>query len=405
MYQRSYPNIQKGLQAKHSVLVLGPRGSGKTFYLSRLLKTFAKSRLINLLDSTVFRKYLLEPSLLYDETVKACEQLGGKGTFYLMIDEIQLVSKLFLEVHRCIDELKGRVVFILTGSSARKLKREDVDLLASRALSIKFFPLCCEEINFTREFSSVMRFGTLPEILSSDDEWLRGEKLDAYVGTYLEEEIKKEAQLRSLEGFHRFLEYAASMNGEPVNYSKIGRAAMVSPPTVREYFSVLTDTLIATEIPAWAYSMKKQLQQASKYYFFDNGVLNALTGDANAVLKASNYRFGRLFENLVINEIIRYRFRHSCKVDLSYYRDLRGHEIDLIVQKNPGAKPVAVEIKSAPNPALADVSTLLDFKKDNPSAECVVLCRADQPYSREKIRFEPFISGIKLVFELALEKS
>jgi uncharacterized protein len=394
---RHYPSIARALTAGHSVLVLGPRGSGKTVHLSGLLGLFAPRLAINLLDSNQYRRYSLEPQRLFDEVRAAAPSKGGP--LYVMIDEVQLVPRLLSEAHRAIDAMKGRVVFILTGSSARKLKRENADMLASRAVSLPFFPLSGLEIDLSQSLESVLRFGALPEILSTPDEWLRGEKLNSYVGTYLNEEIKQETNLRNLSGFHRFLEFAATHNGEPVNYAKVGKASGVSAPTVREYYGVLVDTLIATEIPAWTFSVQKQLQQASKYYLFDNGVINALLGEVGSEVRPSTYRFGRLFENLVVNEFIRQRSIRSIKANLFHLRDIRGNEVDLIVQKNPNSTKMAVEIKSAESPSPKDVPALGRFLDGERDAKGFVLCRTTRPYELDGIRFEPFASGVGAVLD------
>jgi uncharacterized protein len=394
---RTYPQIEKTLRAGHSVLVLGPRGSGKTVHLSSLLAQFAPNLSINLLNSEPYRRYSLQPQRLFDEVSAALPK--GKARLHVMIDEIQLVPRLLSEVHRCIDAMKGRVVFLLTGSSARKLKKENADMLASRAVTVPFFPLSGLEVDLTRSLSEALRFGTLPEILSANDEWLRGEKLNTYVQSYLNEEIKQEANLRNLTGFHRFLEFAAAHNGEPVNYAKIGKASGLSAPTVREYYGVLVDTLVATEIPAWTFSVAKQLQQASKYYLFDNGVVNALLGEVGSDVRPSTYRFGRLFENLVVNEFVRQRSMRSIKANLFHYRDMRGKEVDLIAQRNPTSIKIAIEIKSAESPGLQDVPTVAAFVESEENAQGFVLCRTPQPYVLGGIRFEPFATGVGAILD------
>lgn len=397
MIERQHQIINKILEKEHSLLVLGPRGSGKTFYLSTLIEKLERKRVINLLDTDQYRKYLTDPALLFKEIKKELEKQNSV-LFYVLIDEIQLLPSLMAEAHRVIDSYKGKIVFILTGSSARKLKRNDTDLLASRAISTKFFPLHSSEINFKENLSKILRFGSLPEIYTVDDEWLMSQKLKTYVGTYLNEEIKKETDVRNIEGFSLFLEYASAMNGEPVNFSKIAKAANISSPTAKEYFSILVDTLIATEVPAWTHSVKERLQKSSKYYFFDNGVLNALSNETSSQPSESSYAYGRLFENLVINEILRQNYLSQADLKPYYYRTTHGTEIDLILQKNPFTPPIAIEIKSSTKPETTDVSTLIRFKQNYPDAQCYVFCRTETAYKDTGINFVNFIDGLNEVF-------
>ncbi len=221
------------------------------------------------------------------------------------------------EVQRTIAAHEGKICFVLTGSSARKLKREGADLLAGRALRFDFLPISMQEINFQLHFDAIMRWGLLPRVVSAftksdeiegiDDDAFITNYLTTYSATYLHEDIQRETQLRKLDSFARLLEFAAIHNGEPVNQKRAATAAQVHAETAKEYYEILVDTLIAYEIPPWSHSVSEKMQLASKFYIFDNGVLNALTEELGSPCRPGTYRFGKLFENLVVTEFIKHQ--------------------------------------------------------------------------------------------------
>ena len=396
--ERNYPKISDVLSQKQSVFILGPRGVGKTYHLKRLLTRFPISLHIDLLSRQLFRRYLLQPSLFYDE-IKLALSKNDKGVLYVMMDEIQLIPELLNEVHRCIEDFKNKVVFILTGSSARKLKRENSNLLAGRAIRYDFFPLTLQEIDPDIYFERVMKWGSLPEVIVRSKEEIVTEYLRTYVDTYLTEEIQRESEIRNLAGFSRFLELAAVENGNPVNYSKIGRIAGITGDTVKEYFQILVDTLIALEIPAWSHSARRRLQKASKFFFFDNGVMNALTGELRSELRPSTYRYGKLFENLVIHELYRENRILGLNIQFYHYRTSDGKEIDLILRSGPFSDPIAVEIKSGEAPKIKERSAIRLFQEEYPNSKRFVLCQTPRAYEKDGIEFVNFTEGIHQVLE------
>ncbi len=218
----------------------------------------------------------------------------------------------------------------------------------------------------------------------------------------MKEEVQQEALVRNLESFAHFLEYAAAKDGQIVNYSAIARQINCASQTVKEYYKILEDTLIAISIPAFFKSIKKQLQHAPKYYFFDNGVANALRGELSTEIKESSFRFGQLFENLVVNELIKYRERHSIDCHVYHYRTNNGAEIDLILLRTLLATPVAVEIKSNKNPNASDVKSINHILDDYPEAKRIVLCRAERAYVDQGIEFYPYQEGIRYLLDVAI---
>lgn len=351
-----------------------------------------------MLSRASYQRYLNEPSRFYDEVKAKATECAG--SLYILVDEVQLLPQLLYEVHRLIEEFKGRCVFALTGSSARKIKRTDSDLLAGRALSFKFFPFSSSEVDFGRHFEKILQFGSLPEVFLEPDISIVVEILRTYADKYLREEIQQESIVRNLAGFSRFLELAAFANGEPLNYSKIARSAGVSSDTVKEYYQILEDTLLGTLVPAWDRSVRKQLTKAPKFYFFDTGVINSLQGELLTELKSSSYRYGRLFETLVVNEMFRAVETRGLQCSYYHYRTNHGQEIDLIIQKNLASAPIAIEIKSSTSPKVSDVRPLISFKEEHPDATCLVLCNTPNQYSNQGMQFVPWSKGLDIICNL-----
>ena len=388
--------IEKFLKSKKSLLILGPRGSGKTYYINSLLNSMKQDFFcIDLLETDTYRKYLLSPYLLRKEIEFKMQSIK---ILYVFIDEIQKVPDLFSEVHKLIEIYKKRCIFILTVSSARKLKSKEVDLLSGRALYMPFFPFTIQEVDFNLHLLKILQFGTLPDAFLEQDNEIIIEYLKTYTHLYLKEEILQESLLRNIEGFGRFLELAAFTNGSPVNYTKISKQVGLNDRTIKEYFQILEDTLLIKRIPAWTYSIKKQIQKSAKYYFFDNGLINALRGELKTELRESSYRFGHLFENMVINEIIKYNIMNNYDYNIFHYRTNHNIEIDLIIQQNIHTNPIAIEIKSSTFPDYKDVKNLFDIKADYPDARLVCFCRCKEAYQDKGISFLPFDKGIVEIF-------
>jgi predicted AAA+ superfamily ATPase len=393
--QKRYSKISLLLKKKQSVLILGPRGTGKSYYINHLLKSSIEHITIDLLDTEAYDQFLKNPGML---SKIVTYKLESEGNIVIFIDEVQKVPALLNEVHRLIETVGEQVVFILTGSSARKLKKSHANLLAGRAIYIPFFPFNILEVDFIKYFNKVMQYGTLPTAFLENDIDLVESYLRTYTHIYLKEEIQQESLTRNIEIFSRFLEFAAFENGNPVNYSKIAKQLGVSLKTVQGHYQILEDTLIITKIPAWTFSIRKQMIQMPKYYLFDNGILNSLTGELKTDLKEASYRFGNLFENLIVNEIIRYNALMEFDYKIYHYRTNHGVEIDLILQKSIKYPPVAVEIKSSKNLNTIDIKQLKNFKEEFPEARCYVLCRILYPYKEGDVTFLPFQDGIKQIF-------
>jgi len=397
-FKRLFPTIEGFIERHQSVMILGPRGTGKSFYINSQLINRPEFLQISLLETDLFSRYTATPSLISDEL----KSFSNKHTrFGLLIDEIQLVPALTHEVHRAMEIYGDRLCCVLTGSSARKLKRQNADLLAGRAIYFDFFPLNPEELGSKFSLAQVLRFGTLPKVWNTDDTELMRRYLQTYVATYLREEIQREAQIRNLSGFARFLEIAAASIGQPISYQKLARTVGTSGPTIKNYFQICIDTLIGFELPIWDRSIRQQLSASSKYYLFDCGVVNAINQTLTSEVRPHSYNYGLLYENLVVNLVRQKLLRAGTEAKMYYLRTQRGMEIDLVLQRNSFSTPVFIEIKSHTAPQLVDVEApFTAIQNEFADARFLVICSTPHAYEQGKVTFLPTLEGIELACEL-----
>ena len=335
-----------------SVFLWGARQTGKSTLLKNL---FPKARYFDLLKSDDFERFNRRPALLREELeiVKESE--------IIIIDEIQKVPQLLDEVQWLI--VNRNLRFILSGSSARKLKRSGANLLGGRAISNKLFPLVSAEIpdfNLIRAVNN----GMLPRHYIVENAQKR---LQAYIGEYLQEEIRAEALIRNLASFTRFLEVAAITSGEIVNYLNIASECGVSSPTIKEYFSILEETLIGYMIPAFTEKTKRRVVQASRFYYFDVGIVNYLL--KRRLLQPGSADFGKAFEHLIIQEIIAYLRYSENENQLSYWRTSSGYEVDAVI----GKAKVAIEIKSSKEVQSNHTKGLKAFIEEFPETRSIIV--------------------------------
>jgi len=321
------------LVAKKSHFLLGPRQTGKTTLLRRALP---EARVYDLLDAGMYLALSHRPSRL-------AEELGPKDKV-VVIDEIQRLPELLNEVHRLIEERGVR--FLLTGSSARKLRRGGVNLLGGRARTMHLHPLTCRELGAQFDLRRALTHGLLPSIYFSDNP--RAD-LQAYMGSYLQQEILAEGATRNLPAFSRFLHVAALCNGTIVNFTNVANDAQVARTTIYEYFGILQDTLLLQELPAWRKTRKRKPLVSSKYYFFDVGVATALQGRE---ARPGTPEFGASFETYLMHELTSYRDYKSGE-PLSYWRSTSGFEVDFILGDH-----TAIEVKARENVTPQDLKSL-----------------------------------------------
>ncbi|NOT54966.1 MAG: ATP-binding protein [Deltaproteobacteria bacterium] len=313
------------LLTRKSCFLFGPRGTGKSFLIREQLQE--RALIINLLRAEFFLRLSAAPSQLED-------LIDGAGSPPLVvIDEVQKIPLLLDEVHRLIEERAIR--FLLTGSSARKLKRGQANLLAGRASHAELFSFTWKELE-KFDLHRYLRFGGLPRVYLSEDP---EEELDAYVRTYLAEEIQAEGLIRRLPPFSRFLQTAALANGELINFANIASDAQVAPSTVREHYQLLEDTLIGFFLLPWTHSKKRKAISTAKFYFCDTGVAHTLTGTKH--LDRNSDLFGRSFAHFLAMELRSALSYQRTRESLSFWRSTHGHEVDFVVGNR-----FAVEVKA-----------------------------------------------------------
>jgi predicted AAA+ superfamily ATPase len=346
--------IIKTLKTK-SILLLGPRQTGKTTLLSKL--SFSKT--YNLAQSKLRLKYEKQPSLFSDEI----RNLTDKSPL-IYVDEIQKVPDLMDEIQVLVDEKVA--LFCITGSSARKLKRgSQTNLLPGRVALLRLDPLNYTEIpNFN--LNHVLIFGSLPAILLESNNRAADKMLRDYVELYLQEEVRAEALVRNVGIFHRFLELAAIESGRIVNFSKISKDVGVSYHTIQSYYAILEDCLIIERIDPLTESSfnRKKLVKSSKYLFFDLGVRRIA---ANEGLRLPREHLGLIFEQWVGLEIIRYFRSKSLSYQLKFWSDPDGPEVDWVIQFDGNYFPI--EVKYSESISTSDCRHLKTFEQEYSNAK------------------------------------
>jgi predicted AAA+ superfamily ATPase len=362
------------LIGKRSHFLLGPRQTGKTFLIRHRLQGV---RTYDLLDTSVYLALSRDPGRLAQEITPA-ERV-------VVIDEIQRLPELLNEVHRLIEERGVR--FLLTGSSARKLRRGGVNLLGGRARTQYLHPLTCHELGDRFDLNRAVLCGLIPSIYFSDEPEA---DLQAYAGAYLQQEIVAEGAARSIPAFSRFLNVAGLCNANIVNFSKVANDAQVPRTTVYEYFEVLKDTLILHELPAWKKSKKRKPLASSKYYFFDVGVVSALQGRA---FRPQTPEFGEGFETYLMHELLSYRDYVSGE-PLSYWRSTSGFEVDFIIGDH-----TAVEVKAKQNVSPDDLKGLKALAQEKKLKRYVCVSLEPRARNLDGIRVLPFQAFLEALWQ------
>lgn len=359
------PRILETTRA-NSFFLFGARGTGKTTYIKDVFST-SESLYIDLLEPDLEDLYRRRPETLEQQVHALPPSIG-----WIIIDEIQKAPRLLDVVHRLI-ETTGRL-FVLSGSSGRKLKRGASNLLAGRAFVYTLHPLTHRELGEMFDIDQVLHWGTLPRIFSLDSDEDRQAYLRAYALTYIKEEIIAEQIIRKLDPFREFLEIAAQSNGKIINFSKIAEDVRVDTKTIISYFSILEDTLLGILLPSFHRSIRKQQRVNPKFYYFDTGVKRALDRTLSLPIQEGTYMYGNAFEHFIITEIIRLaRYRYP-DWRFSYLKTGGGAEIDLIIDR-PGMAEALIEIKSSDNIGERDIRMLDRFTEDFIHAEAFCISR------------------------------
>ncbi|MBF0216045.1 MAG: ATP-binding protein [Candidatus Omnitrophica bacterium] len=364
---------------KHSLFLLGPRQTGKTYLIKNTLSPVI---FIDLLKHSEFMRYARDVSLLSGE-VRALNIEEG----LIVIDEIQRLPGLLDEVQLLMEE-KPKMKFILTGSSARKLKRSGANLLGGRAITIHLYPFTHMELGDGFILEDALLFGTLPKIALEKKGEDKIRLLKSYIETYLNEEVTQEALIRNIPAFARFQELAAYENGNLINYQSLAREVGVHSKTIKEYFQILEDTLLGFFIYPYGRSSRTKIVSHPKFYFFDCGIVACLKNVIYSGLVAGTPPYGRAFEHFIMVETKRILDYSEAASKMSFFRTSDGAEIDMILEFRD--EIWAVEIKASGEPRLSDVRGLRSFISDHGHTRAICVCFTPRPYKYEKIEFLPW---------------
>jgi len=332
-------DLKATLDAK-SCFLFGPRQTGKTWLIHHTLKECV---VYSLLDSRTFLDLSRNPKRIEEE-------LPPK-TGLVVIDEIQRQPELLNEVHFLIEQRGIR--FLLTGSSARKLRHGGVNLLGGRARIKHLHPFIYRELGKHFDLERALNRGLLPSIYFSD---APREDLQAYTGLYLQEEIAAEGAVRNVPAFSRFLQVAALSNGKIINYTNISNDCQVARTTVQEYFQILKDTLIGYELPAWKHSIKRKPISTSKFYLFDSGITLFLQNRSR--IKFGSPEFGEAFETFIFHELKSY-CDYGDQSSLCYWRSTTGIEVDFVL-----GDCTAIDVKAKTNLSDHDLKGLVSLAEE-----------------------------------------
>ncbi|MBI2981482.1 MAG: ATP-binding protein [Deltaproteobacteria bacterium] len=343
-------NLPKG----KSAFLWGPRKAGKSYWVQHHLP---QATVVDLLKTDLFAEYSSRPSLLRERFLNHQK--------LIVIDEIQKVPSLLDEVHWLIENRKQQ--FLLTGSSARKLKRGHANLLGGRAWRRQMTPLIYEEVEGF-DLEKAMTSGLLPPHFLSPDPI---EDLRAYISDYLKEEIAAEALTQNIPAFSEFLRVAALTSSELLNYTNVGREAGISAKVVRGYFQILEDTYLGFRIPPWRKSRNRRMIETEKFYLFDVGVANYLS---KRTPRIGSYEFGKSFEHFILMELMSYKAYRNPEMEITFWRTSTNQEVDFIVND----REMAIEIKGSSRVHEGDLKSMNVLLEDGPVRRKVIVCLEKQ---------------------------
>jgi uncharacterized protein len=344
----------RALLKKKSFFLFGPRSTGKTSLIKQQLR--GEVLYIDLLYSDYYTLLSARPAAL-EEIINADQ----KHANIVAIDEIQRIPALLNEVHRLIESKQIR--FLMTGSSARTLRKRGVNLLAGRAWRADIFPLTYGEIpDF--DLDRFLLYGGLPHVITNDNP---REELTAYVNTYLREEIQAEALVRKVPSFNQFLQMAAISSGKMLNFANIANDMGVSATTVREYYHILEDTLVGFFVPAFTKTLKRKAMSTAKFYLFDLGVRNKLA--RINTLDPQSDLYGQAFEHFIIMELRAYLSYSRMDMDLNYWQAKNGQEVDVIIGDH-----IAIEIKATNKPSEKHMKGLKALQSEGICKQYYLVC-------------------------------
>lgn len=373
MYQRI---INLPLAGKDSLFLFGPRGTGKTYWIKHVLKL---DIYIDLLNESVYREFRDEPATLE-------RRIPAKFTGWVVIDEIQKLPYLLNEVHRLIESKQIR--FLLTGSSARSLRRQGVNLLAGRALLYHMHPLVAQELGDLFHLQHAIDYGLLPGVIDRPNP---KEYLKAYVETYIREEVVQEGLVRSLKSFSHFLEVASFSQGQTLNIAEISRELQIDRDTVTNYFSILEDLLLSIRIPPFTQRAKRKMIVRDKFFFFDAGVFRAIRpmniGDAPEEAEGAALETVFLQSLSALNDYLKLDYK------IYFWATYAGQEVDFVIFGPKGF--YAFEIKRSSRVDVRELRGLKLFKSDYPEATTYFIYRGTHRQYFDDITAIPFEEALR----------
>lgn len=357
-----------------SAFLWGPRQVGKSHWLRQHMPD---AIMIDLLKTDVFADYISKPSLLRERYADTNQRI--------IIDEVQKIPELLDEVHWLIEN--KNLSFLLTGSSARKLRQKHANLLGGRAWRYTMTPLCYPEIN-NFDVERALQFGLLPPSVLSPDPL---QELRAYIADYLKEEIAAEAVVQNIPAFADFLRIAAITSGELLNYTNVARETGVSAKVIRSYFQILEDTLLGFRLQPWRKAKTRRLIETEKFYLFDVGISNHLSQRKPAPLSPE---FGKSFKHFILMEIKAFQAYQNPELLLHYWRTTNGLEVDLIL----GDMEVAIEIKSSKRVHTADTKPLVTLQEEFSVKRSLLISFESEPKKINGIECLPWETFLKMLW-------
>lgn len=347
-----------------STFIFGPRGTGKSTFLKQV---YPEALTFDLRSSSQFRQLTSNP----DRIASITKEMPHKKT--VIIDEIQRVPELLPVIHKLIEEDKS-VQFIMTGSSARKLKKQGVDLLAGRALRKEMYPYMCSEINSDNiDIDVLLKYGMLPLTFGTSPD-LKQEALEAYISLYMEQEVYQEALVRNIGDFGHFLEIVSLSHGSILNVSNIARDSGINRKTVESFIQILEDILLAYKIPVFTKKASRDNTQHPKFYFFDSGVFQAIR--PKGPLDHPAEVMGNAIEGLVAQHLKAWIAYTGQKNDLYFWRNRYQHEVDFILYGETGL--FAIEVKYSNEIRKEDLKGIESFLQEYPTAITILLYRGKE---------------------------
>jgi uncharacterized protein len=367
--------------SRQSFFLFGPRGVGKTAWVRA---RFADALFFDLLEAETYTRLLASPSRLGDQV-----PAGYRG--WVVIDEIQRLPDLLNEVHRLIEARRLR--FVLTGSSARKLRRRGVNLLAGRALTCFMHPLTATELGPDFDLRRALQYGTLPFACTEPEP---GPYLKSYVTTYLREEVQQEGYSRNLAAFTRFLEATSFSQGSVLNMAAVARESAVGAKVVEDYFGILEDLLIAVRLPVFTKRAKRRLVAHPRFYFFDAGVFQAIR--PRGPLDAAEEIRGAALETLFLQHLRALNDYLGLDHSLYYWRTPTGDEVDFVLYGGHGL--IAFEVKMSPRVRPDDLRGLLRFREDYPQARAFFVYTGSRRWHERGVHIVPADEALRNLRDL-----